>query len=99
VEQLKAAIAQQPVSVTISAGTYPFQHYISGIITDVTCGTAQNHAVAAVGFGSEDGQDYYIVKNSWGANWGEQGYVRIGMNGDGPGICGIQEHSLYPETN
>lgn len=97
--QLKAAIAKQPVSVTVDAGSYPFMHYIEGIITDATCGSSLDHAVTAVGYGSEDGQDYYLVKNSWGADWGESGYVRIGMNGDGAGICGIQQLSLVPTTN
>jgi KDEL-tailed cysteine endopeptidase len=94
-----AAIAQQPVSVTVEAGAYPFMHYIKGIITDTTCGTRLDHAVTAVGYGTENGQAYYLVKNSWGADWGEQGYVRIGMNGDGAGICGIQLLTLYPTTN
>lgn len=77
--QLKAAIAQQPVSVTIDAGEYPFQHYFGGIITDPTCGVGLDHAVLAVGYGVEDGVEYYLVKNSWGADWGEKGYVRIGV--------------------
>jgi KDEL-tailed cysteine endopeptidase len=77
--QLKAAIAKQPVSVTIDAGEYPFQHYFSGIITDPTCGASLDHAVLAVGYGIEDGTEYYLVKNSWGADWGENGYVRIGV--------------------
>ena len=97
-DQLKAAIAKQPVAVTIDAGRYPFQHYFSGIITDPDCGTSLDHAVLAVGYGSENGQEYYLVKNSWGSDWGENGYVRIGI-ADGKGICGIQEHTLYPNTN
>lgn len=98
--QLKAAIAKQPVSVTIDAGLYPFQHYFGGIITDPSCGTALDHAVLAIGYGkdADSGTEYYIVKNSWGADWGESGYVRIGI-ADGKGICGIQQHSLYPDTN
>lgn len=86
--------------MTIDAGNYAFQHYFNGIITDAsTCGTNLDHAVLAVGYGVDNGQAYYLVKNSWGADWGETGYVRIGMNGDGPGICGIQMLSLYPTTN
>lgn len=87
---MKAAIAKQPVAVTVDAGAYPFMHYIWGIINDSTCGKNLDHAVTAVGYGVEDGQEYYIVKNSWGADWGEEGYVRIASNGDGAGMCGIQ---------
>jgi C1A family cysteine protease len=96
--QLKAAIAQQPVAVTVNAGAYPFMHYIEGIVTDKSCDSYLDHAVLAVGYGVENGQEYYIVKNSWGANWGENGYIRIGVV-DGDGICGIQLLSLYPSTD
>lgn len=99
VSALKEAIAKQPVSVTVSAGTYPFQHYMKGIITDKDCGTTLDHAIMAVGYGTENGVDYYLVKNSWGNKWGEAGYVRIAQVDNGPGICGIQEMSLYPTTN
>jgi len=95
VAQLKAAIAQQPVSVTIEADKLPFQLYKSGILDSTACGTNLDHAVAAVGYGSENGEDYYIVRNSWGKSWGEQGYVRIAAV-DGAGICGIQKQSLWP---
>lgn len=98
VSELKQAIAKQPVAVTVSAGSYPFQHYFKGIITDTSCGTDLDHAILAVGYGTENGTDYYIVKNSWGGHWGEDGYVRIAQV-DGEGICGIQKMSLYPETN
>lgn len=98
VSELKQAIAKQPVAVTVSASTYPFQHYMKGIITSDDCGTQLDHAILAVGYGTQNGTDYYLVKNSWGDKWGEAGYVRIGQK-DGPGYCGIQEMSLYPDTN
>jgi C1A family cysteine protease len=71
VDQLKAAIAQGPVAVTIEADTMTFQMYTSGILDSTKCGTNLDHAVAAVGYGTENGVEYYIVRNSWGANWGE----------------------------
>jgi len=93
--QLKAAIAKGPTSVTVEADTYPFQGYKSGVLNDPECGTQLDHAITAVGYGSEAGQDYYIVRNSWGASWGESGYIRIAAV-EGLGICGIQQVSLWP---
>ena len=61
------------------------------------CGTSLNHAIVAVGYGSEDGKEYYIVRNSWGASWGDKGYIKIAVE-EGKGICGIQMHSVYPST-
>jgi len=98
VTQLKAAIAQGPTSVTIEADRSAFQSYTSGILNTAACGTSLDHAVTAVGYGTQDGQDYYIVRNSWGASWGMGGYINIAAV-DGAGICGIQLESLYPTTN
>ena len=100
--QLMAAIALGPTSVTIDAGSDVFYHYTSGVISDSSCGTSLDHAVTAVGYGTDEatGLDYYLVRNSWGSGWGDQGYVKIAR---GPandwGICGIQEISVYPTTN
>ncbi|XP_020239565.1 cysteine proteinase RD21A [Cajanus cajan] len=94
---LKKAVANQPVSVAIEAGGKEFQLYESGIFTG-SCGTIIDHGVAAVGYGTENGIDYWIVKNSWGTGWGEAGYVRIERNiaGDTAGKCGIAILSFYP---
>ncbi len=79
-----SAINRGPVSVAIQADTAVFQTYSSGVITGDACGSNIDHAVLAVGYGP----GYYIVKNSWGTWWGDQGYVKIEMR-DGAGTCGI----------
>ena len=95
---LKKAVSMQPVSVAIQADTILFQHYSSGIITDVKCGTNLDHAVLIVGYGTENGIDYWLVKNSWGTEWGDNGYVKILRTDscDDIGICGIAAQPSYP---
>ena len=97
--QVMAAIAQHPISVAIEADKFVFQAYSGGIFDSASCGTNLDHAVALVGYGTEGGQDYYILRNSWGTSWGEDGYMRIANNGDGAGICGVQSAATYPTTN
>jgi hypothetical protein len=75
-----------------------FGSYTGGVITSDSCGTDLDHGVLAVGYGTEGDLDYIIVKNSWGAAWGESGYVRIGV-ADGAGICGINQSASQPQTN
>jgi len=89
---LVAAIAQQPVAVAIEADQSVFQLYSSGIITS-GCGTSLNHGVLAVGYGTDNGVNYYKVKNSWGGDWGEDGFVRIVRDKD---ECGIALQPSYP---
>jgi len=63
--------------------------YETGIYDDVSCGTNLNHAVLVVGYGtSDDGVEYWLVKNSWGTDWGDNGYMKFKIT-DGDGICGI----------
>lgn len=92
---LQEAVATQgPVSVAIDA-TYELQLYDSGILNDLTCSRASmNHGVLLVGYGSENGNDYYIVKNSWGASWGEKGYFRLSRYRSNE--CGIANMATYP---
>jgi cathepsin L len=101
---LMTAIAQQPVSVAIEADQMAFQFYSSGVLTG-KCGTALDHGVLAVGYGtSSAGVGYYLVKNSWGASWGMAGYVQLARGGNSyngaAGQCGIQSQPSYPtKTN
>ena len=89
---LKAALATGPVSVAIEADKTVFQSYTSGVITSSACGTQLDHGVLAVGYGTEGGQDYFLVKNSWGPSWGAEGYVKIGA----ANVCGILAQPSYP---
>ena len=86
IDAIKAAIALQPCAVAISAGNPYFMNYSSGVLTSaVACGTRVDHAVTAVGYGTDpDFGPFYLVRNSWGTTWGENGYVRIGIS-DGKG--------------
>ena len=94
--QLLAAIAKGPVSVTVDAQTPTFQGYTSGIMNSAKCGTSLDHAITAVGFGVQNGQSYYIVRNSWSAGWGDRGYINIAAVEGTVGICGIQQSSVWP---
>ena len=95
---LKAAVSQQPVSVAIQADKIVFQSYSSGVITGDACGTNLNHGVLIVGYGTENGVDYWLVKNSWGDSWGDNGYVKIGRNDtvNNLGVCGIASTPSFP---
>jgi C1A family cysteine protease len=95
---LKASIAVGPTSVAIEADQRAFQMYKTGVLTGTACGTNLDHGVLAVGYGTESGEDYYLVKNSWGSGWGEKGYIKIGVS-SGAGVCGIQEAAVRPSAN
>jgi len=94
--QLKLAAAKTVVSVAIEADQPGFQMYSSGVFSG-ECGTNLDHGVAVVGYGTDNGQDYWIVRNSWGASWGEKGYIRLARNvADAAGQCGVAMAASYP---
>jgi len=95
---LKKAVAQQPVSVAIDASSWAFQFYAGGIY-DEPCGATLDHGVLVVGYhaNTRHSEGYWIIKNSWGTDWGDEGYIkfRMGMDG-GIGECGIVLMASYP---
>ncbi|KAK3130443.1 hypothetical protein QOZ80_6BG0493520 [Eleusine coracana subsp. coracana] len=106
---LLRAAAAQPVSVAIDGGSFMFQLYGSGVYTG-PCTADVNHGVTVVGYGetkgdadgdgdgaAEPGQKYWIVKNSWGPEWGQDGYVLMQRDSSvASGICGIALLPSYP---
>ena len=97
---LKGAVAQQPVAIAIEADTRYFQSYSGGVLTSSSCGTSLDHGVLIVGYGAENGIDYWLVKNSWGTSWGDKGYVKIARSDstNDAGICGIAMDPSFPSV-
>lgn len=103
-EALKEALATVgPISIAIDATEGKFMLYKEGVLVDDTCGNSPDkldHGVLLVGYGTENStvhgksQDYWIVKNSWGPGWGEQGYIRMARNLDN--MCGVATTASYP---
>ncbi|KAM1605687.1 hypothetical protein PS2_026396 [Malus domestica] len=95
-EELKHAVAfVRPVSVAFQV-VQSFRFYKSGVYTSDTCGSSSmdvNHAVLAVGYGVEDGVPFWLIKNSWGQSWGDNGYFKMEY---GKNMCGVATCASYP---
>jgi len=98
-QALQVASSSYVISVGIDASSFMFQLYTSGVYNDPSCMNAWNeldHGVTVVGYDhdSSSGLDYWIVKNSWGSDWGIEGYIWMTRNQDNQ--CGIATDATYP---
>lgn len=97
-QNLTASIANVgPVAVGIDASQLSFMFYTSGIYSDKNCNQKGiDHVVVAVGYGSADSGDFYILKNSWGESWGMNGYILLARNSNN--MCGVATAAVYPSV-
>ena len=95
-EALQKAVAEiGPISVAIDASSRYFRTYKSGVLIDRACSSVRlDHGVLAIGYGTLDGQAYWLVKNSWGTSWGDEGFIKMARNHDN--MCGIADDASYP---
>ncbi|KAK1678416.1 hypothetical protein QYE76_039264 [Lolium multiflorum] len=94
---LQKAVAAQPVSVALDGGDDLFRFYKGGVLSG-DCGTDLDHGVTVVGYGvADDGKKFWVIKNSWGTSWGEDGYIRMERDiADKQGLCGLAMQPSYP---
>jgi cathepsin L len=83
------------ISVAVDASQESFASYSSGVYDEPKCNNVNvDHTLAVVGYGTLNGKDYYLCKNSWGTQWGDKGYILMSRNKNNQ--CGITNIASYP---
>ena len=97
----KKSLQKAPFAIGIASNNVFFHSYKSGIVDSTECGLKVNHTVLLVGYGTADGINYWLIKNSWNETWGDNGYIKVAMDSQlgSTGICGIQIYSTLVTTN
>jgi len=93
-DALQVGVYANPVVVGVDASQVSFQFYSSGVYYEPGCTDNIDHLLLVVGWGTMNGQEYWIAKNSWGSSWGMQGYILMSRNRDNN--CGIASFAKYP---
>jgi cathepsin L len=94
---LQQAVSKNPVSIAIDASQDSFQFYSTGVYSDASCSSTQlDHGVLAIGWGVDSSTPYWLVKNSWGTTWGQEGYIWMKRNANN--MCGVATMASYPSN-
>merc|ERR1712168_1351633 len=92
-EMKEALFHNGPVAVAVNNNWWDYK---SGILPHNFCTKNVDHAVVVVGYGEEDGKKFWTIRNSWGPDWGENGYIRLQRsNQNNAGTCGVLKHPMY----
>merc|ERR1719378_55370 len=95
---MKAAIVERPITVAVQANQAAW--YYTGGVVDKDCGVERDHNVAVIGYGHKEGSDAFYIKNSWGTDYGVDGYIYLStsaISNLGAGICGILTTPVQPK--
>ena len=101
---LKQRVRQQPVSIALDASSSGFRFYKSGVLKKSDCTNGLNHGVVIMGYQNKKKADaqgdanYWKVQNSWGAKWGDNGYIKLQIAGK-DGTCAMNKYAQFVEWN
>nr|CAD7573635.1 unnamed protein product [Timema californicum] len=92
---MHAVYTEGPICVALNGSPDDFHHYSEGVYTNykVCDPNTLTHAATLCGFGTENGLDYWLLKNSWGTDWGEDGYIKVMRQNN---TCGVDTAACYP---
>jgi len=98
IDSTYASLQVGPVATSVGVGNL-FQSYKKGIFDGRCCASGINHAVVIVGFGVENAKEFWIIRNTWGATWGEEGHIRIALSTDPKADCFVPKYGFRVNIN